>query len=110
MSLHAPINDGKSGMRISQTSAIAVIINMKFITDSARLSLLRRLKETATKEEYDDLKNSFKFYNQLKKRPKLHKKELNNFFLKNTKIMKIKKLCKNFMTIFFVNLNLVSEK
>ena len=80
MFLHTPINDVKSGMEISQSSAIAVIINMKYITDSARLSLLRRLKETATKEEYDDLKNSFKFYNQLKKRPKHHKKELNNFF------------------------------
>lgn len=67
-------------MIISQSLAMAVIINMKYITDSARLSLLRRLKETATKEEYDDLKNSFKFYNRLNKRPKRHKNELNSFF------------------------------
>ena len=53
---------------------------MKHITNTAKLSLLKRLKETATPEEYNDLKNSFKFYNRLNKRPKHHKNELNNFF------------------------------
>lgn len=70
----------KNGVKISQSLAIPVIINMKYITDKARLSLLRRIKETGTDEEYSDIKNSFKYYNQLIKRPKRHKNDLNNFF------------------------------
>ena len=69
----------KNGVNISQSLVIAVITNMKFITDKARLSLLRRIKETGTDEEYNDIKNSFKYYNQLIKRPKRHKNDLNNF-------------------------------
>lgn len=53
---------------------------MRFITDTAKHSLLKRLKETGTAEQYDDFKNSLKFYNKLSKRPKHHKKEINNFF------------------------------
>ena len=67
-------------MGISHSLVMTVIMNMKYVTDSARISLLRRVKETGTREEYDDLKTSFKIYNRLNKRPKHHKNELNNFF------------------------------
>ena len=49
---------------------------MKLITDKARLSLLKRIKETESAQNYMELKQVFKYHDQLSKRPKRFKNEL----------------------------------